>query len=119
MKKFIKIIIITISVTLGMNAAVAAASAHNNLTLRSGPGSRYPITGTIKSGTAIKFDLCNPMWCHIHTDKVQGWIRTKTIITKPETFAYHYKKPRIKSFSNGTVKSGHSFIIRLRIIPYR
>jgi len=51
----------------------------NTLTLRSGPGTDYAVTGEIAGDLAIKVLRCEELWCLVDGDTGRGWTGTHSI----------------------------------------
>lgn len=64
---------------LGVFPAMAAPQAgtqawsHGALTLRSGPGLQYDVTGDIAADRAIRVLRCQKLWCVVEGDGGRGW----------------------------------------------
>jgi len=108
-----------------MSSAVMVAQATemskpHQLILREGPGTHY-MTGTkITPNTSFRVGVCNPVWCHIRTDKHEGWVQTAHIV--PD-FAQIRKMNSTRSGVGGTSgaavgrKLGSAnMVVRMRII---
>src|SRR5260370_32960654 len=46
-------------------AAAAPATAQADLTVRAGPGPRYPVVGSIQAGEAVDVGNCTGNWCQV------------------------------------------------------
>ena len=69
--------LLTLAVTAPAALAFSETGSHGwstrALTLRSGPGGAYDITGEIPADVAIKVLRCQRMWCVVDGDGGRGW----------------------------------------------
>ncbi|WP_417308174.1 peptidase inhibitor family I36 protein [Devosia sp.] len=61
--------------TFGASAIETGTPAWTNttVTLTSGPGSVYPVTGTLEGKLRIRVDRCYKLWCLVRANGVKGW----------------------------------------------
>ncbi|MEQ8778167.1 MAG: SH3 domain-containing protein [Roseibium album] len=69
--------------------SVAAAmcvkvAADDTLNLRSGPGTRHPVVGSLASDTCTVelFDICEGSWCQIRSGRISGWVNTRYLASE-------------------------------------
>lgn len=65
-----------------MTAAVTAAAAYPasvtaHLNMRTGPGPRYPIIGTLPPGARVGVDRCASNWCWIRWGRLAGYVNNR------------------------------------------
>lgn len=58
-------------------------AADDLLNVRSGPGTRFPVTGALSAGTCdVELtETCEGNWCQITADRVSGWVNTRYLIS--------------------------------------
>lgn len=64
-------------------AVAAEARATGNLPIRSGPGSWYPVVGTLPDGERVGLSRCTRQsaWCKIiYDDGPDGWVRGSYLV---------------------------------------
>lgn len=85
---------LTASAVASASACAAELTAHNDLTLRRGPGTKFPIVTTVGTGQKIIVLWCNGTanWCLVDDGLMQGWTPLDTL--------------RRKSLSGGATASG-------------
>ncbi|WP_299483857.1 SH3 domain-containing protein [uncultured Roseibium sp.] len=54
----------------------------DTLNLRSGPGTRHPVVGSlVADDCAIElFDICEGNWCQIRSGRISGWVNTRYLV---------------------------------------
>lgn len=56
-------------------AHVVGVAYNDVLNVRSGPGTRYPIVGTIvPRARSVYVVECGVVWCEVQADDVDGWV---------------------------------------------
>lgn len=89
----------------------------NTLTLRSGPGTNYAVTGEIAGDLAIKVLRCEELWCLVDGDTGHGWASThsisygKTSADWPGGINPNYPSGGTACFYTGTNYSGSEFCV--------
>jgi hypothetical protein len=58
---------------LGASESGTQGWSLQNLTLRSGPGAAYAVTGEIPAKVAIKVLRCQRLWCNVDGEGGRGW----------------------------------------------
>lgn len=51
----------------------SAATVENDLNLRAGPGTNYPVIGTMPAGAHVNVRNCNGSWCRVSFRGETGW----------------------------------------------
>jgi len=77
MKKLLVLSAAALAISGGSALADMMATAGTNLNVRSGPGSNYPVVGTLGAGQSIGIDGCLNAgnWCRLSTG--EGWVSSK------------------------------------------
>ncbi|KQV64488.1 DUF1236 domain-containing protein [Rhizobium sp. Root1220] len=65
-----------VAASAGLAQAEMAATAVNDLTIRSGPGPQYPSVGVATRGSQTILDGCvqGSRWCRVDANGVRGWV---------------------------------------------
>src|SRR5262245_14095900 len=59
---------------LSTGAALAVpATAQTDLNVRSGPGTNYPVVGSIQGGETVDAGSCSGSWCRVSFSGGSGW----------------------------------------------
>jgi uncharacterized protein YraI len=94
--------------------------------LRSGPGVRYDVTGSVDVGARVRVDRCTTKrWCEIHTTSARGWLSLDNLSfgQKPDGLLAGPKFPTqrgggVVCFYTSSGFSGESFCAKSgRVIP--
>ena len=81
MKKLLILSAAALAISGGSALADIMATAGTNLNVRAGPGSNYPVVGTLAAGQAIGIDGClnAGRWCRLSTG--EGWVSSRFLGT--------------------------------------
>jgi hypothetical protein len=81
MKKLLILSAAALAISGGTALADMMATAGTNLNVRAGPGSNYPVVGTLGAGQSIGIDGClnRGTWCRLSTG--EGWVSSKFLGT--------------------------------------
>jgi hypothetical protein len=83
------------------------AVATTNLNVRSGPGTRYPVIGVLRSGQNVIITSCGGGWCSISHSGPNGWASERYL---RRTFGGDVIRPRREAcFYDDTRFRGRSF----------
>jgi uncharacterized protein YraI len=91
-----------IAAALGMGLALAvpavaqAYSAHTTggVNQRTGPGTGYPVVGTLGAGTPVNVTGCQPGWCSVSSYLGWGWVSSSYLSGGGRAYAPPYY-PRV------------------------
>jgi Protein of unknown function (DUF1236)/Bacterial SH3 domain len=77
MKKLLVLSAAALAISGGSALADIMATAGTNLNVRAGPGSNYPVVGTLGAGQAIGIDGClnAGRWCRLSSG--EGWVSSR------------------------------------------
>lgn len=80
------------------SAAAATAVASNDLNVRGGPGTGYPVLGVIPQGESVTASECRDGWCHIDYRGQSGWaseayLGGAAVSATPSVPSYAYENP--------------------------
>lgn len=77
MRKLVIFSAAAMALTAGPALADLLATASTNVNVREGPGSQYPVVGTLGSGQAVQIEGCinGGRWCRLSTG--EGWVSAR------------------------------------------
>jgi len=81
---------------LSAGAALAyPAAATAPVNIRSGPGTSYPVIGTLTSGEGVAVERCTTGWCLVADAGPSGWVSSAYLSTgaMPSAYAPSYVEP--------------------------
>jgi uncharacterized protein YraI len=81
MKKLLILSAAALAISGGSALADMMATAGTNLNVRAGPGSNYPVVGTLGAGQSVPINGCiqRATWCRLSTG--EGWVSSKFLGT--------------------------------------
>ena len=89
---------------VAMMGAASAATVANDLNLRAGPGTNYPVVATMPAGAHVNVRNCTGSWCRVSFRGETGWASASylggggrsTTVYRSRTYAapvYGYAEP--------------------------
>lgn len=92
---------------LAATGAASAATVTNDLNLRAGPGTDYPVIDTMPGGSHVSIRNCTGSWCRVNFRGQSGWAsagylggsRTTTVYRSAPAYSYAYAEPSYSYFA--------------------
>jgi SH3-like domain-containing protein len=84
-----------IGFSLSAEAQEMTAYTANDLNLRTGPGTQFPVVVVMPQGSPVTVDYCvaSEDWCHVLWAGFEGWASTRYLTTTPPQYAQQYPQP--------------------------
>ena len=94
---------------LAGTGVASAATVENDLNLRAGPGTNYPVVGTMPAGAHVNVRDCNGSWCRVSFQGETGWASASYLGGGGERSTTVYRTRAYAEPSYGYVEPGYAY----------